>query len=183
MKIGSKSNLEIAGSLEINKQFHAKTVLKHHYQVECYDKSGKRKWTEEFDNLVVTAGLNKYLDATLKTGLSSPAWYVGLKDTGTVVPGDTMASHGDWAELDVYTGNRKGFTPGTISGGSVNNSGSKAIFTIDTQDTVYGAFLCNAATGSGVEVTLLGAGDFSTPRVVEIDDTLNITITASIAAN
>ena len=46
-------------------------------------------WT----NKVVTAGLNKYLDATLKTGLASPAWYVGLiaptQTDGAVTTGTT----------------------------------------------------------------------------------------------
>ena len=69
------------------------------YRVECHDRHGNLKWVEEFDNLVVTAGRNKYLDATLKTGLAAPAWYVGLKDTGTPDPADTMASHASWATI------------------------------------------------------------------------------------
>src|SRR4030065_2024146 len=73
-----------------------------HYQVECFGPDGVLKWVEEFDNLVVTAGLNKYLDATLKTGLASPAWYVGLVDnagwTGYAA-GGTMGSHPGGAEL------------------------------------------------------------------------------------
>jgi len=48
------------------------------YRVECVGKNGKLKWVEEFENRVPTVGLNKYLDATLKTGLAAPAWYVGL---------------------------------------------------------------------------------------------------------
>ncbi len=152
------------------------------YHVECYDKQGLLKWTEEFDNTVVTAGLNKYLDATLKTGLAAPAWYVGLKDTGAIDPTDIMSSHVGWAELDVYTGDRKAFVPGTVAAGSVDNSASKAAFVIDAADTVYGAFLCGAATGSGVGVTLLGAGDFAVARAVEIGDTLNVQVTCSIAA-
>jgi len=160
-----------------------KLGVNQHYKVECFDKVGKLKWTEEFDNLVVTAGLNKYLDATLKTGLAAPAWYVGLKDTGTVVAGDTLASHAGWAELTstVYSGNRPAFTPGTIASGSVNNSGSKAAFTITGADTIYGALMCDAA--SGTSGTLLGAGDFTAPRAVEIGDTLNVTITASISSS
>ena len=51
---------------------------------------------EEFENLVTMAGLNKYLDATLKTGLAAPAWYIGLMNTGTIVSTDTMNSHPEW---------------------------------------------------------------------------------------
>lgn len=48
------------------------------YRVECRDARGRLKWIEHARNRVVTAGLNKLLDATFKTGLASPAWYIGL---------------------------------------------------------------------------------------------------------
>lgn len=157
--------------------------LKQHYKVECFGKDGKLKWIEEFDNLVVTAGLNKYLDATLKTGLAAPAWYVGLKDTGTPAAGDTMASHASWATITPYSdATDPAFTPGTISAGSVNNSGSKAVFNINATDDVYGAFLKDDNTKGGTTGTLLGVGDFTAPRSVISGDTLNVTITCSIAA-
>src|SRR3989304_8013395 len=93
------------------------------YQVECYDKDGNLKWDEEFKNLVVSTGRNKYLDATLKTGVTSPTWFVGLKGTGTVAAADTMASHAGWAELVPYSnGTRPAYTPGTVASGSVDNS-------------------------------------------------------------
>ena len=72
-------------------------------------------WRDGFSNLTVTTGLNKLLDATLKTGLASPAWYVLLKGNGTVVAGDTMASHSGWSELTPYSdANRPAFTPGPV---------------------------------------------------------------------
>ena len=158
-----------------------RACVEHIYRAECYDKNGNLKWVEEFPNLVVTEGRNKYLDATLKTGLSSPAWYVGLNGTGTVDPGDTLASHSGWSEINPYSGNRPAWTPGTIASGSVDNSGSKASFSINSSTTVYGAFLCSAATGTSG--TLLGAWDFGSSRAVESGDTLNVTITCSISAS
>lgn len=152
------------------------------YAAECYDKHGRLKWREEGHNLVVTAGLNKLLDATFKTGLASPAWYVGLKDTGSVNAADTLGSHGGWAELtsSVYSGNRPALTLGSISAGAVDNSASKASFTITGADTIYGAMVCDQASGnSGV---LYGAGDFGSPRAVEVGDTLNIQCDLSVAA-
>lgn len=174
--------------------------MTHHFEVECWKagahfKNGKLKkyaqrnpekwmrWHDEFDNLVTTAGLNKYLDATLKTGLAAPAWYVGLKDTGTPDAADTLSSHATWAELTstVYTGDRPAWTPGSISAGSVSNSGSKAQFTITGGDTIYGALLCDAA--SGTSGTLLGVGDFTGgSRAVIIGDRLDVTVTATITA-
>lgn len=159
--------------------------LRHHYKVECHDKDGHLKWVEETDNLVTTEGLNKYLDATLKTGLGSPAWYVSLvkaKTTGYAA-GDTLASHGGWTEgvpgTD-WTGNRIAFTPGTISAGSVDNSGSKATFPMLGTLTIYGALMASVA--SGTSGTLLGVADFSASRSVVNGDTLSVTVTCSIAA-
>ena len=163
--------------------------VEHHYHVECYDKDGNLKWSEEFDNLVTTAGLNKYLDATLKTGLASPAWYVGLVDgpgSGTTfAAGDTMASHAGWTECADYDeATRPAFTPGTISAGSVNNSGSKAVFTMNASVTVAGCFLVDNSTKDGTSGTLLGAGDFTGgDRAVVDNDILNVTVTATITAS
>lgn len=142
------------------------------------------RWRSEFTNLVVTAGLNKYLDSTLKTGVSSPTWYVGLKGTGTVVAGDTMSSHSGWSEIVPYSdATRPAWTPGTVSAGSVDNSASKAVFNCNATATVYGAFLVNNSTKSGTSGDLLGAGDFSGTKSVGSGDTLSVTVTCSMTAS
>lgn len=157
-----------------------------HYKLECFGPDGRLKWVEEFDNLVVTAGLNKYLDATLKTGFAAPAWYVGLVDnTGFTgyAAGDTMASHTGWTEATPYSNaTRPAFTPGTISGGSVDNSAAKAVFNINATATVRGAFMADDSTKGGTAGTLLGEGDFAAARSVASGDTLNVTVTATAAA-
>jgi hypothetical protein len=154
------------------------------WKFQCRDRNGILKWTEEFANLVVTEGLNKLLDATFKTGVASPAWYVGLKDTGTVAAGDTIASHPGWAELTCFSeGSRPGFTPGTVSGGSVDNSASKAVFSINTSDDIYGGFICDDATKGGTSGTLYGAGDFTGgAKSVSSGDQLSVTITLSVSS-
>lgn len=161
-----------------------KVKISQKYRVECRKADGELRWVEEFENLVVTAGRNKYLDATLKTGLASPAWYVGLKGTGTVDPADIMSSHGGWADIVPYSNAaRPAWTPGTIASGSVDNSASKAVFNVNAATTVYGAFICDNSSKSGTTGILLGAGDFGTPRAVEIGDTLNVTVTCSLTAS
>lgn len=158
-------------------------IVKQHYKVECFDRQGRLKWVEEFDNLVVTAGCNKYLDATLKTGLASPAWYVGLKGSGTPNAADTMSSHASWSTITPYSNaNDPAWTPGTISAGSVDNSASKAVFNINASADVYGAFMKDNNTKGGTTGTLLGVGDFAAYRSVVSGDTLNVTVTCSIAA-
>lgn len=154
------------------------------YQVECFDKNGNLKWDETFENLVVTAGRDKYLDATLKTGLTTPLWYVGLKGTGSPVAGDTMASHAGWSTITPYSNaTNPAFTPGTISAGSVDNSASKAVFNINASSTVFGAFLTDNNTKGGTTGILLGAGDFASSRAVLDGDTLNVTVTCSITSS
>lgn len=153
------------------------------YKVECFDKNGKLKWEDGFENLVVTTGRNQYLDATLKTGLASPAWYVGLKDAVAAVAADTMASHAGWAELAPYSNAvRPTFVLGTIANGSVDNSASKAVFTINGSGTIGGAFIANNSTKLGTTGTLLGAGEFASARSVISGDTLNVTVTCSITS-
>lgn len=148
------------------------------YDVECYDKNGRLKWRDGFWNIVVTTGLNKLLDATFKNGLTTPAWYVGLKGTGSMVAGDTMASHAGWAEIVPYSdANRPTYTPGTIASGAVDNSASKAVFNINATSTVYGCFMADNNTKSGTTGTLYGGGDFSSSRAVVNGDTLNVTVT------
>ena len=162
------------------------------YTVECWDnyirdkngnilrrrKRPKLRWKDSFKNIVVTVGLNKLLDATFKTGLTSPAWYVGLKGTGSMVASDTMGTHSGWSEITPYSdSNRPTFTPGTIASGSVDNSASKAVFNINTSSTVYGCFLVDNNTKGGTTGTLYGGGDFSSSRAVVNGDTLNVTVT------
>lgn len=155
--------------------------LRQRYKVECM-RNGRLLWVEEFDNLVTTAGRNKYLDATLRTGQSTPAWYVFLKATGTVVAADTMASHSGWSEDTNYSNaSRPAWTGGTVANGSVDNSASPASFTMNGTTTIYGAGLVDNATKGGTTGTLLGANDFASSRSVINGDTLNVTVTCSLS--
>jgi hypothetical protein len=153
-----------------------------YYKVECFDSKGNLKWEDGFENLVVTVGRNQYLDATLKTGVTSPLWYVGLKNATVAVAADTMASKG-FTELVPYSNaTRPQYNPGTIASGSVDNSASKAVFNINATATIDGAFLVNNNTKSGTAGILLGAGEFSASRSVLSGDTLNVTYTFSADA-
>lgn len=181
--LNNKSILNIINNLIGKDKMELPIKLKHHYHVECV-RDGKIIWTEDVDNLVVTVGLNKYLDATLKTGLASPAWYVGLKNSGTIVAGDTMASHSGWTENVTYSNaTRPQWQGGTISGGSVDNSANRAVFNINGTTTIYGAFMVDDATKSGTSGTLLGGADFSASRSVISGDTLNVTVTCSMTSS
>lgn len=147
------------------------------YDVSCIRK-GRVRWRDHFRNLVTTVGLNKVLDATFKTGLASPAWFVGLKANGTYLITNTMSSHPGWSEIIDYSETiRQALVLGAVSGGSVDNSASKATFSINANFTLYGAFLVDDDTKSGTTGVLYGVGDFSVPRAVTTGDTLRVGIT------
>lgn len=178
-----------SASLTTNSQQKETVMLKQYWQIWCYDKNGNLKWYDEFTNLVPTVGLNKYLDCTLKTGCTSPAWYVGLI-TGpgggnTYAAADTMASHSGWSENTTYSNaTRPTWTPGTISNGSVDNSASKAQFNINGTATIAGSFMVDNSTKGGTTGTLIGEGNYSGgDKSVGNGDTLNVQVTCSMTSS
>lgn len=220
---------------------------------DCTDKT--LAWEELHCNRVTTVGLNKLLDATFKTGLAAPLWYVGTvgaaisdaaitsglavltsasnpfaasdatraiivrgagaagadlvttiltftnsgsvtlaTNAGTTVTAagalwearlaDTIASHTPWSESTPYSNaTRPAFTPGAIAAGSVDNSASKASFTINASAFVYGGFLVDDNTKGGSSGTLYGMAPFTVAsRQVLSGDTLNVTVTLAVTA-
>lgn len=153
--------------------------IENYWTVECF-RQGKLVWRRNFENLIPTAGCNKLLDATFKTGLAAPTWYVGLVSTSPVFDAaDTMASHAGWTELTNYSATtRPAWTPGTVASGSVDNSASKASFTITSAATITGAFLADSSTKGGTTGTLYGEGAFASGgQAVLGGDVVNITVT------
>jgi hypothetical protein len=145
-------------------------------------------FVDSFENLVVIAGLNKLLDATFKTGLASPAWYIGLVDgseTPAYVDGDTMASHPGWAELTVYSQTtRPALVAGSIANGLIDNSASRAKFNITGNGTLAGFFLTDNSAINGMNGTLFSVGafiDFPGGRDMVNDDIFYVTATISLS--
>lgn len=155
-----------------------------HYKIECFGADGKEKWIEEFDNLVVDAGLDDNLDKYFKGSAYSAAFYVGLTDgTPTVAAADVMSSHVGWVTVTPYSDtNDPGLTLGTVTSQSVDNSASKAVFNINATQTVGGAFVKDNNTKGGATGLLYGVGAFAADKAVTSGDTLNVTITLTAAA-
>jgi hypothetical protein len=156
------------------------------FKVECFDKYGNLKWVDTFPNLVVDEGLDDALDKYLKGSSYTAAHYCGLTDgTPTVAAGDTMASHAGWVEKTDYSeGTREAMVWGAVSGKSVDNSASKASFSINGAVTVGGAFLSTNNTKGGSTGTLYGGGAFTGgDRTLASGDTMNVTVTASASSS
>ena len=156
------------------------------FVVECFDGHGNLKWIDTIKNLVVDVGLDDALDKYLKGSSYTAAHYVGLTDgTPTPAAGQTMASHSGWVEVTAYDeANRPGATWGAVSGKSVDNSASKAVFTISTNTTVIGGcFVATNNTKGGSAGTLYGVGAFTAgDKTLDDNDVLNVTVTATAAA-
>lgn len=167
----------------MKQQETANIKLTNIWEMVCLDANGNEKWREEKKNLVTNAGLNDLLDKYLKGSGYTAAWYAGIKGTGTAVAADTMASHASWSELTGYTQSaRPTLTLGSVSGQSVDNSASKATFSVNASATVAGAFLNSDSTKSGTTGTLYGVVDFSSSRSVISGDTLEVTVTLTAAS-
>jgi hypothetical protein len=143
--------------------------------VTCRDAQGRVKWVDGFRNTVVTAGKNDLLDKYFAGSAYTAAFKLGLKGTGSVVAGDTLASHAGWAEVTPYSGNRPALSWSAASAGS--KSATVVSYTINASATVAGAFVTDQATGT--TGLLYSAGDFSASRSVISGDTLNVTLSVS----
>lgn len=180
----AKLGITSSAGLIANQELRSSKGLKTHYKIECI-RDGKIIWIEEFDNLVVTAGLNDSLEKHLKGSAYTAAWYVGLTDsTPTFAPADTMASHAGWTEVTDYDEvTREALVLGAVSGGSVDNSASRAAFTINNTVTVGGVFVAaGSAKGESASVLYGGAAFSGGDRNLLSSDVLNITVTFTATA-
>ena len=165
-------------------------ALRNLYHMECFGPDGKLKWEEKFGNLVVNVGLDDILDKYFKGSSYTAAWYVGIWETAgspEVAAGDSMASHAGWTEVTSYSeANRPTLTLGTVASQSVDNSASKASYSINASKSVRGAFITtsNAKGGVSPETGILySVGAFTGgTKAVDNGDTLNVTVTLTSAA-
>lgn len=157
------------------------------YLVECFDPDGNLKWRDETTNLVVNEGLDDVLTRYLKGSTYTAAHYVGLTgSTPTFAAGDTMSSHTGWTEVTDYSeAARQDYTPGTVSGQSVDNSASKASFSINADNTtIGGAFLATDNTKGGTAGILYGGAAFSAgDKTADNGDTVNVTVTCTASSS
>lgn len=158
------------------------------FKVECFGPDGKKKWEDNFHNLVVNEGLQDLNNKYFKASTYTAAWYLGLitgPGSGTTfAAGDTLATHAGWTENTNYSGNRKSVTFGTptlADPSVIDNSASPAVFNMNNTTTIAGAFLATVASGtSGI---LFSEGDFTGgDKSVANGDTLNVTYTFSADA-
>lgn len=138
-------------------------------------------------NVIPTEGLNHILSVIVGGGAQVNPFYVGLFE-GNVTPGASL-THATLASVLTETTaydetTRVAYVEGSVSGGAVDNSASRAVFTINATKTIYGGFLASSnVKGSTAAGTCLAAAKFSVARSVVDDDELavkySLTLTSS----
>lgn len=192
-EIGSCGDNAIA-TLQANVAVPEGMGIEGYWHVECRDKDGSLKWTDEFPNLVVAIGKQLMLDTLLKgSSYSVTGPYLGLtKVSLTPAATDTMTT--------LVTTNAAEFTNYTVGGsavrgtavfGSATSTGSTPsnvtsstatgiTYTITgAGGTVYGCFLVlgsgAVSTQSSTAGTLYSEGNFSVAKATTAGDTVSVT--------
>ncbi len=172
---GSKERVETLGMID-------------YFTVTCHDADGNFKWKETIKNIVTSEGLSYILQSGFTAeDASIAAWFAGLKDTGAVASTDdatSLPNVGSWTEYTEYdSATRPAITWGNTSGTTTVSTVSTAVpFVIASPaPDVFGVFVVDAnAKGTNTSATVLyGVGDFGAQKVVDPNDTLNVTITLS----
>ena len=149
------------------------------------DVNGENLTLEE--NLVVTEGRNHILEIVIANGTQVSTWYMApFSGNVTVVDTWTAANYdSNSTEFTNYTeATRQAYVEGTPSGGSINNTASKAAFTIDTGGgTVWGCGLLSDSTKNSTSGTLLSAAKFASERSLVETDILNIGYTINLTSS
>jgi hypothetical protein len=132
-------------------------------------------------NLVTNEGLDHIISTVLKGGAQTSTWYIGLfKGNYTPAAGDTAANivaNSTEAQTEYDESARPALTLGAVTSQSVDNSASKAIFTLNATVTIYGAFLISVSTKGSTTGTLLSASRFAAKRDLVATDQLLVTYT------
>lgn len=135
-------------------------------------------------NVVTTEGKNDTLSQYFKGSSYTATWFVGLvnnsgftafaiTDTAAQINGTNQ-----WTEWTTYSESvRQTLTLGTPSGGSVDNSASKATFTMSGSGTLNGAFIVSSSTKAGTSGKLYGEGSFASTQAVVATNVITCTVT------
>lgn len=144
------------------------------------------------DNLVVTEGLTHMLGVVLGDLTALPDWYFGLF-SGNVTPVSTWTAANFTANATEITSNTEGYSETTrqtfvespAAAASINNTASKAAFTIATATsiTVWGAGLLSASAKGATTGTLMSAAKFSAARTLFNTDIFNLGYTLTLTSS
>jgi hypothetical protein len=194
---GSKASFGASSKIDNRLGERAGVVQRNFYRITARDAQGNELWVEEVQNLVTTQGLNDTLTKYFKGSAYTAAFYLGLINNANfsaLAAGDTAAKittgvpsggTNGWAESTAYTESvRQTVTLGTAAGGSIDNTASAAVFTINAAVTINGIFMVTTSTKGATTGVLYGEVSFATPRAFSGagGETLTIELTLTQAS-
>ena len=165
---------------------HEKVEAHGFYSVRCHEfEGGPLLWEDRIENLVTTVGKNNMLDNHLSGSAYTAAWYMGLISltsyTTGPAAGDTMASHGGWAEDQNYSQGARPTTAWSAAAAGAKALSAALVFTMNASTTIKGCFLNSIATKGGTTGTLFSAGLFTGgDQPVVSGNTLSVSYSASV---
>lgn len=143
--------------------------------VFCYGKRGEA--LEYSANRVVTEGLNYIVGVALKAVTRIDNWYIA-PFSGAVAVQATWTAANFTAESTEVTGyesaSRPVWTGGSVTAGAVNSFAAKAEIKATSSITIRGAGMISNLNKSGTTGTLLGASRFTSDKVLDTDEILDI---------
>ena len=150
--------------------------FKGQYTAVCYDSNGNAKWKEDVTNLIPTEGLIEFL--RLIAGQStSTSWYLGL-GTASYTPSSTATGATIASLVGEFTGytetTRPVFVKPEVTGTTISNSASNAVFTVNAGATITNAFLITDSTKNGTSGKALSVVALTQSRPVVSGDTIKL---------
>lgn len=154
------------------------------YDLECYERRGGRLlWTRKAPNVVTDEGQDDLLDKYLKGSAYTAAFYCALFSTAT--PLETWAASdigGTITEITDYDeATREVVTLGTVSSQSVDNSASRAEFTMNASGTLETIGILTVSTkgaSTGVLYSVAapsgGSEGYSSGNVIKVTATFTM---------
>jgi hypothetical protein len=174
-------------SVGLANRLHDRARIGGVFHIDCYRPDGSLAWHEDAENIITDEGLNRIMLTVFSATAVIHPWYVGL------VKSDTAPDHEMTYDVPVFTEcvvadyieNARQAYVDVVTAASCTNSASKAVFTMETSITLYGAFLASVVTAedhaAGANNVLLCYAKFGAGQAVQAAYVVNVTYTISAA--
>lgn len=165
------------------------------YHVECYDKDGNLKWSEDCPNALMDEGEFAILDIAFRGGTAPSNWFIGLmKSTLSALPAETstLATLNSAGPYELTNASDPGYSARQQVNRDATASGWPTL-ALDTgdykitsktvswtasgnwSDTIRWMFLTTVGTVGETTGKLISLSQLSADRTLLNGDTLNIT--------
>jgi len=157
---------KIGGNLQVGGRF----------SVGCFDQRGRRVWSEDFTNGIVSAALLAVLDIMFRNSTQLPSWYLApITLVSSVSAADSMTSHAGWTEINANYDEaaRPAWAPPAASGGKLKNTDT-VVMTFNATTVADGLMLTSDSVKGATNGTLWCTGLFSSSRTFSSGQELRI---------